>query len=62
MTAFGKVTSVCELIKVTLVWELSLLDAALMPAALGLQAQSITYWIRPWDKYCKMRYGKKNGV
>lgn len=32
-----------------------------MPAALGLQAQSITYWIRLWDKYCKMRYGKENG-
>lgn len=62
MTAYRKVTSVAEVIKVTFVYGLSLAHLALMPPALGLKAQSITYWMSLWDKCCKMRYGKRNGL
>lgn len=43
-------------------YDLSPAHLALMPSALGLKAQSITYWMSLWDKCCKMRYGNRNGL
>lgn len=60
MTAYRKVTSVAEVIKGYSSYHLSLAHLALMPPDLGLQAQSITYWMSLWDKCCKMRYGNRN--
>lgn len=35
---------------------------AQVPPDFGLEEQSIAYWMSPWDKCCKMRYGKRKGA